>query len=179
METPFWTVTTRLVYTMTLKDLLKKKDKVQAQAEAQAETSGQAEIKKPPSFPGDRTSLHPTQPPPKRHSRFRRHSNVSSPGTSAERGSLDTLGRPKTERRLSERLHLGSRNRSASSSSVNIPANLPEIGGAAARGVEEEAEWEKRATLLAKSNPNQDVGGEGHGVSVSDANGDVWASLEP
>jgi TPR repeat protein len=42
-----------------------------------------------------------------------------------------------------------------SSSSVNIPEDLPEIEGSAGQ---EEEKWEKRATLLAKTNPNQEGG---------------------
>jgi TPR repeat protein len=87
---------------------------------------------------------------------------------------------------LSERLHLSSRSRSASSTSVNIPTDLPEIEGGVARNPEEEAEWEKRATLLAKGSSiarpgsggaNHEEKTEGSGkrsrsVSVSDQKGD-------
>jgi hypothetical protein len=58
-----------------------------------------------------------------------------------------------------------------STSSVNIPADLPEPSSGAAKGEEEEAQWEKRATLLAKSNPNQQSASGT--VSLSGASGDV------
>lgn len=67
------------------------------------------------------------------------------------------------------------RSRSASSSSVNLPADLPAEPSRVARGVEEEAEWEKRATLLAKGNSisrsNSPASGSHRGVS--DAPSDV------
>jgi hypothetical protein len=52
---------------------------------------------------------------------------------------------------------------------VNIPADLPEI-----QGEEGEDVWEKRATLLAKSNPNTpDEGSRSGDTPVVDASGDV------
>lgn len=226
---------------MTLKDLLKKKDKVQAETsappitttgkeESRLEVPGQTpeftflrtttntqEVIAPPVYPGDlsvprqsapskRLSIfgkhakhakpagdaveHKTReadapakgypgdlpesqqsPPNKRQSLFRKHSNA----VDDETPELKTLEvRPKTERRLSDRLHLGGRSRSASS--TNIPADLPEQQGGVAKGEEEEAQWEKRATILAKSNPNS-IRQTGSDVSLSDATGDVCPSL--
>jgi hypothetical protein len=52
---------------------------------------------------------------------------------------------------------------------VNIPADLPEI-----QGEEGEDVWEKRATLLAKSNPNTpDEGKKSSDAPVVDESGDV------
>ena len=170
---------------MTLKDLLTKKDKVQEGA-SQAAPPGQSAdepeftflrttttsqvVIKPPTYPGDRAiSLKPSQ---KRLSRFRRHTNAEPP--KEQERTLEV--RPKNERRLSERLHLGSGSRSASSTSVNIPVDLQkqEPEGVAVKGEEEEAQWEKRATLLAKSNPNNITEGSSATATLSDATGDVW-----
>lgn len=171
-----------------LKDLLKKKDKVHAESSSSSSTAqhlvppeappaftflrtttNTQEVIIPPTYPGDQPT--PEQLPGKRLSRFRRHSNTANaPPAGDHSDKLDT--RPKSERRLSERLHLGSRNRAASTSSVNIPADLPEI-----QGEEGEEVWEKRATLLAKSNPNTpDEGKRSSDAPVVDESGDVQTS---
>jgi hypothetical protein len=167
---------------MPLKDLLKKKDKIHDDASTSQHlappeeppsftfirtTTNTEEVIVPPTYPGDQPL--PERSPSKRLGRFRRHSNVSHPPQTGENEkNLDA--RPRSERRLSERLHLGSRNRAASTSSVNIPADLPEIQG------EGEDVWEKRATLLAKSNPNTpDEGKKSSDAPVVDESGDVWA----
>jgi TPR repeat protein len=170
---------------MTLKDLLKR-HKPEGQPGIQPESSAQAgqygvegqqprqdvpeftfmrtttstqEIITPPSYPGDRASLKPVelnQSSPRRRSRFRRHSNAAAQDSSAgeNRASLESTS-SRHEKRLSDRLHLSHRSRSASSSSVNIPEDLPEIEGHAGQ---DEEKWEKRATILAKNNPNQESG---------------------
>jgi TPR repeat protein len=76
--------------------------------------------------------------------------------------------RPKDERRLSGRLHFHRHSRSTSAdSSTNLPQNLPDAPTAVGPVVSEpgdaeevkevnqqrEADWEKRATILAQSNP--------------------------
>ncbi|PSR88963.1 hypothetical protein BD289DRAFT_226199 [Coniella lustricola] len=76
----------------------------------------------------------------------------SSRGSSASsRNSNSTPGRPSAGRRLSQRLHLSR----SPASSENVPDNLPEITTTTADlGVDQEGtelEWEKRATLLAKT----------------------------
>jgi hypothetical protein len=172
---------------MTLKDLLRKKDKVQGEASDSGKplappappedvpeftflrtTTTSQEVIQPPNYPGDRAAKASSTP--KRTSPFRRHSNAAQ-SPPPEKGSLD--GRQKVERKLSNRLHLGARNRSASTSSVNIPADLPEPQGGAAKGEEEEVQWEKRAMLLAKSNPNVVKERGGSHVSLLDESGDV------
>ena len=186
---------------MTLKDLLKKKDKIKEDAAPQPPlgnptlspdvpeftfmrtTTTTQEVISPPAFPGDpiREQAPETQSPEqhKRLSRFRRHSNASQGHSGTEEH------KPKSDHRLSERLHLGSR--SASSISVNVPQDLPDIDNAVAKSEDDEARWEKRATLLAKGNslsrPNSAAAnvdtssagpqGRGRSVSVSDAGGDV------
>jgi hypothetical protein len=148
---------------MTLKDLLKKKDKTKDEGATPRSrdgpmlspdvpefqfyrtTTSTQETIEPPSFPGDPTREvpHLTPEPRGKLGRFRRHSHTSSQdgshtGTTAEGG--------KSHVALAERLHFG---RTRSSSSANVPENLPEVGGdGVARTEDEQGEWEKRATVL-------------------------------
>lgn len=144
--------------TMTLKDLLKKKDSIKEKGATFTASKGPTlspdvpefqflrtttstqETIEPPSFPGDPTRDNPLLSPEPRGTfgRFRRHSNAASPGS--QQGADDG------KHKLTERLHFG---RTRSSSSVNVPDNLPDVGGdGVARTEEEEASWEKRATVL-------------------------------
>ncbi|KAK2875157.1 hypothetical protein FQN49_001721 [Arthroderma sp. PD_2] len=75
---------------------------------------------------------------------FRRSLDASSP----DRRSSQDSHSPR-ESRLS-RLHISRRSRSGSSSSTNLPENLPEIENDIADDQEREAQWEKRATVLAQ-----------------------------
>jgi hypothetical protein len=141
---------------MTLKDLLKKKDSIRREGAASTTSKGPTlspdvpefqffrtttstqETIEPPSFPGDPQRESPLLSPEPRgkFGRFRSRSNAASQGATsgAEKGHL------------TERLHFG---RTRSSSSVNVPDNLPEVGGdGVARTEEDEANWEKRATVL-------------------------------
>lgn len=165
---------------MTLKDLLKKKDKVEAESSSAQHlappaftfirtTTNTQEIIDPPTFPGDRP---PASPPQRSLShRFRLRRQPSAAQLRDQNEKLDA--RPKSDRRLSEMLHLGPRDRAASTSSVNIPADLPEIQG------DSEDVWEKRATLLAKSNPNTpDEGKKSSEAPVVDKSGDVRAGTQ-
>jgi hypothetical protein len=141
---------------MTLKGLLKKKDSVRREGAATTASKGPTlspdipefqffrtttstqETIEPPSFPGDPVREGPLLSPEPRgkFGRFRSRSNTASQGA--------TSGTEKGH--LAERLHFG---RTRSSSSVNVPDNLPEVGGdGVARTEEEEANWEKRATVL-------------------------------
>ena len=143
---------------MTLKDLLKKKEKAKADEQVPASTSATPEftimrtdthtqeILTPPSFDAD-------EPPSlgkdklsisKRPSRFRSSSFAST-------ASKDLRGE---RRHLSERLHLRSHSHGSSVSSVNVPIDLPDIEDDGTRNEEKEAQWEERATILAKGNPN-------------------------
>ncbi|KAF2030053.1 HCP-like protein [Setomelanomma holmii] len=152
---------------MTLKDLLKKKDKIKDEGAAPATqtrptlspdvpefqffrtTTSTQESIEPPSFPGDPTREQPLlSPEPRGHfGRFRRHSNASSTGGHSTDGVAKGL----------ERLHFG---RTRSSSSANVPENLPEVGGdGVARTEEDEAKWEKRATVLVTQGPLNQVAG--------------------
>ena len=141
---------------MTLKDLLKKKDKIKDEGAAPTArgsatlspdvpefqfyrtTTSTHEAIEPPSHPDDPTRAGPLLSPEPRGAfgRFRRHSNASSQGSHTAEGATKGL----------ERLHFG---RARSATSANVPENLPEVGGdGVARTEEEEAKWEKRATVL-------------------------------
>ena len=189
---------------MTLKDLLRKKDRIkndentlQVPGEKSPppqvpefrfirSTTTTQEIISPPTFPGDA----PPKPEEKenRKSRFRKGSNAST--TSVP----DHETNAKTEHRFSSRLNLRHRSRTLSSGSKshsdNVPEDLPEVDATAARSDEDQAKWEKRATLLAKGNsisrppstpgsdarsPLQSPVSEGKGITVNlnDEGGDV------
>ncbi|KAF1975228.1 HCP-like protein [Bimuria novae-zelandiae CBS 107.79] len=140
---------------MPLKDLLKKKDRVRTSSDAPEKgptlspdvpefqfyrsTTTTRESIEPPAFPGDpqrETHLAPEAPRSGLKGKLRRHSNAGQAGPGAERGKSDG----------GHKLHFG---RSRSGSSVNVPQDLPEVGGdGVARNEEEEARWEKRATML-------------------------------
>lgn len=90
-------------------------------------------------------------------SHSRRLSDALRPGrlsrgsSASSRNSNSTPGRPSVGRRLSQRLHLSR----SPASSENVPADLPEITTSTADlGVDQEgteSQWEKRATILAKT----------------------------
>lgn len=145
---------------MTLKDILKKKDRIrenESNATANAvdeppeftimrsDTHTQ-ELIRPPTFASDAGApiQHEEIHSQKRFSRFRSTSSASNTSRASN----------KSEKRLSQRLHLRSGSRASSQGSINVPANLPEIEKLAVDGEEEQAQWEQRATILAKGNPN-------------------------
>ncbi|KAL8842731.1 MAG: hypothetical protein Q9170_000387 [Blastenia crenularia] len=147
--------------TMTLRDLLKRREKIKEDAgqsqtaEAQSppateftfmrtDTNTQ-EVISPPTFADDYKPqlTKDTHTPTKRFSRFRSASNASSTSNTSTRG----------EKRLSHRLHLGSHSRSSSISSNIVPGDLPPINDEVGEGDEKEAQWENRATILAQENP--------------------------
>ncbi|KAL8871746.1 MAG: hypothetical protein Q9174_002486 [Haloplaca sp. 1 TL-2023] len=184
---------------MTLRDLLKKREKIKEDATStpsgadspeppgpftimRSDTNTQ-EIISPPTFAEDRHNSHAPKDTPtekKRFSRFRRSSNVST-GSTGSAGSGHSQG----EKRLSTRLHFGSHSRSSSAGSINIPGDLPKIDDGA--GEEKEAQWEKRATILAtgsavamqgrsRAGSAAESNGAGRPTlsrSISDAKGDV------
>lgn len=148
---------------MTLKDLLKKKEKTHDDVIApivpaleqdpsapeftimRSDTNTQ-ELISPPTFASDNAAAHTDDhSTTKRFSRLRSSSNAS---TTSKRSSIG-------EKRLSQRLHLPhSRSRASSQSSVNVPTDLPDIQDLSLEGEEKEARWEERATILAQANPN-------------------------
>ncbi|KAL9035309.1 MAG: hypothetical protein Q9214_006643 [Letrouitia sp. 1 TL-2023] len=178
---------------MPLKDLLKKQQKIKDHATEssaaeftfmRSDTNTQ-ELIEPPSFPDDQTPR-----PQKDHrsisdhfSRFRSSSNASSVDSTASSSRGD--------KRLSHRLHLKSHSRTSSSSSVHLPTDLPAISDDAGDREEKEAQWENRATILAKENPiarqsvphqqslagSDSIGRPSIGRGISDAQGDVELSV--
>ncbi|KAI4177977.1 MAG: hypothetical protein LQ343_000061 [Gyalolechia ehrenbergii] len=177
---------------MTLRDLLKKREKIRedpGQKQPLEDESPPAsqftfvrsdtntqEVISPPAFADDYEPqlTKDTQPRTKRFSRFRTSSNASTASNTSTRG----------EKRLSHRLHLGSHSRSSSMSSTNLPSDLPPISDEVGESEEKEAQWENRATILAQENPvakqgrsreNSVPGSSGRptvGRSISDAEGD-------
>ncbi|KAL9620999.1 MAG: hypothetical protein Q9160_004517 [Pyrenula sp. 1 TL-2023] len=153
---------------MPLKDILKKKDKLAQQDDSKAypnqspsaseftfmrtDTNTQ-EIIEPPTYAGDvqPAKSPPTSPPNKqRFNRFRKSSSASpkSPHSIPDKEAAGDH----EKKRLSQRLHLSSRSRTSSTSSVNVPPDLPSIDGSYTEQQdlgETEAQWEARATLLA------------------------------
>jgi hypothetical protein len=178
-----------------LKDLLKKKDNIAKNAPPTkpAElvvpefriirtTTETEEVIEPPHFEGDDVKPANAGKEPKKERRRTLFSRVSSAGTPKDalpktRTSLDSeepkgvqslAVRPKNERRLSERLHIGGRSRSKTdvTTSSHLPENLPAAPDAVSvpsiridgtedgnkyANAQREAQWEKRATMLASS----------------------------
>lgn len=156
---------------MTLKDLLKKKEKHSGDG---AETSrppitpqtpeftflrtdtNTQEIIQPPVFAGDEEPITPTSgnlttSPKRALSRFRKSSNASITSRSSEKESNGP------SRRLSQRLHLS---RASSTNSVHIPSDLPSIPDPYSQNgdqQEREAQWEERATRLATEDGSTSV----------------------
>ena len=173
--------------TMSLRDLLKKKDKVNGPEGPptpefkfiRSDTYTQ-EVIQPPSQ-HDASSLSPGGRGSSRFS-FRRLSQDSrhSRGTSSHEPSPT---REKGERRLSHRLGITRSSRSASTSSVNLPSTLPSVDDGNGDAQEREAQWEKRATVLAQGQLNLGPASPLHPPEqrsrspsvgrVSDAQGDV------
>jgi TPR repeat protein len=93
----------------------------------------------------------PTTPERKRGlGRFRKSSSAIAPATSPE------IHPEREKRRLSQRLHITSKSRSTSTSSVNLPSDLPTIEDAYNESGDQElkeAKWEERATMLATKAP--------------------------
>lgn len=149
--------------TMPLKDLLKKKDRLRDEGNVAEKgptlspdvpefqfyrtTTSTRESIEPPSFPGDPTrASQPFLSPAPEHrgfkGRFRRHSNAVAAGAPPAGSHENEKG--------AHKLHFG---RARSASSVNVPNDLPDIAGdGVARTEEQEASWEKRATVLISGN---------------------------
>ncbi|MCJ1337651.1 hypothetical protein MMC09_002934 [Bachmanniomyces sp. S44760] len=149
---------------MTLKELLKGRVKTRDVEEpANSDTNSPVqpefsfvrsdtntqEIISPPSFTGDgAASPSPTitsgtnrNDSLKRLSRLRASSNASTHSEKSEK------------KHLSQRLHLRSPSHGSSVSSINVPEDLPNIDDASYTGDDKEAQWEKRATILAERSP--------------------------
>ena len=155
---------------MTLKDILKKKEKIKqdvtpstvstSEPDPMAEgftflrsDTNTQEVIQPPSFTSESTEPSP----PKNQKRLSSHFSRLRSASDAPIHSAQTGVSAKSEKRLSQRFHLN-RSRTPSASSVNVPTDLPEIQDLAVPGEETEARWEERATMLAKGNPNNKPG---------------------
>jgi hypothetical protein len=161
---------------MPLRDILHKKDKINdsgSQYPPNVSSNAVPEIK----FIRSDTLSHEVINPPSHDSdvRDQRRDNVQSdllepsrPSSSTHRRSLNIFSRsrspsdssepasptrPRGEHRLSQLLHRDRGSRSASSSSVNIPSDLPQIPDDKVDEQDREAQWEKRATILAQQSP--------------------------
>ncbi|KAI1630270.1 hypothetical protein EDD37DRAFT_97928 [Exophiala viscosa] len=150
---------------MPLKNLLKKKEKIEddtplASPLPQANEftfvrtdTHTEEYIRPPAFDDERdvTAAEPKTPERRSFGRFRK-----SLSRSPEPSDTSSPEKEKKEhRKLSERLHL-KRDRADSTSSVNLPSDLPAIEDtftASSDRQEAEAKWEERATILASKSP--------------------------
>ena len=156
---------------MPLRDILKKKDKIAEQDASlsqpkqdsvpeftfmRTDTNTQ-EIIEPPTYEGDPQpeikSSEPTTSPPKR-SKFKPFRTASQTSTRSIRSKKEGSPPEKDgeKKRLSERLHFPKSR--ASSTSSNVPPDLPNAPDTYSHPVEarteaEEAQWEARATILA------------------------------
>ena len=168
---------------MTLKNLLKrkKKDKEKVTSHTAQDIppeftiirsdTNSHEIISPPSFASDSASVSHKDPPVsnKRFSNFR---NVSSTSTGS-RGL-------KVDKRLSSLLHLRSTS-DESRGSANLPTDLPSIEDDLNVSEDKEAQWEKRATLLAQENKilRQSYSSNGGTITASEqAEGDLYLRMQ-
>ncbi|MCJ1479279.1 hypothetical protein MMC13_007964 [Lambiella insularis] len=140
---------------MTLKSLLKRKDNIQLDNPSSASALPPSEFTFMRTDTNTQEILEPPSPPPEEPRSNVRGSPSNGKYSSRFRSSFSAStasSEPKVDRRLSSLLHLRSHSRS---SSINVPIDLPYIVDGNTEGTDEqEAEWEKRATILAKENPN-------------------------
>ena len=156
---------------MPLKDILKKKDHignddgnrprnnshgVEDFTFIRTDTNSQ-EVIEPPTFASeDHDAPKGPTSPLKKILPFRKGSNAS---TKSNNSAVEddtpqfSSGSFKGRRQLSQRLHLTSKSRASSYSSL-VPTDLPQINVDATTPAEEkEAQWEQRATMLAQGSP--------------------------
>jgi hypothetical protein len=156
-------------------------------------TTESEEVIEPPHFDGDDEPLGKQPKKERRRTLFSRASSAVIPknaGPGKARTSLESDDtkklqslpvRPKNERKLSDRLHMSGRSRSKTNenTSSHLPENLPaapdsvavpsiSVDGTTDEGnkyanAQREAQWEKRATILASSPSLQWEGGGGGG----------------
>lgn len=147
---------------MTLKDLLKKKDKIRTDQVQAPSPPNSADANAPPGFTFVRTTTTTQEfisPPafpgePEQQRPATAHNGYLSPDPTVNNARKSIFGRSLSsagngDKRLTQRLHLGGRSRSASSL-VKMPSDLPDVDVDVARSAKDEAQWEKRATILAK-----------------------------
>lgn len=149
-----------------LRELLRKKDNIDSSEEprphqvqaneftfVRTDTHTEEYIR-PPAFDDEpQSSIEPPRTPSASRRSFGRFRKSASPAASDT--SSPEKERKEGHRKLSERLHLN-KDRSASTSSVNLPNDLPSIEDAytdSGDRQDKEARWEQRATLLASKSP--------------------------
>ncbi|PYH97822.1 HCP-like protein [Aspergillus ellipticus CBS 707.79] len=156
---------------MPLREILHKKDSLNVSAGQYADdriptTSGGTvpqitfvrsdtthEVIRPPVFHGDvdhpdRQYPVPVPPSPSQRKSLNPFRRSRAPSESSSTTS------PTRQHRLTHLLHLDrAGSRSSSSSSVNVPPDLPQVNGDKGDEQEREAQWEKRATVLVQHNP--------------------------
>jgi hypothetical protein len=149
---------------MPFKDLLKKKEKVEAETPVEEDVpkftfmrtdTHTQEIITPPTFYGDNapssTDGHSDSRTARLFKSRPRSSSVASNASGSSRTSqISKPDSPKTKR-LSQRLHL----RRSEASSASVPDDLPAIrvpDDSQDPGAGVESQWEKRATMLARKN---------------------------
>jgi hypothetical protein len=156
---------------MPIRDLLKKKDKVEQhdapvpEAEVMEEPvfrfyrsdTNTQEMISPPTFSSSETSPPPsvdgnTESRTSRLFKGRHRSSSAVSGASVSSRNSDSKSKSPSgeKKRLSQRLHL----RRSEVTSASVPTDLPEITfeGRADGGEVAESQWERRATILAKKN---------------------------
>ena len=152
---------------MTLKDLLKKRDKIYsdgptpvtpAPAEQpeftfmRTDTNTQ-ELISPPTFASDAQPQPASNADRHSHNPFSRLRSGSVASITSNASSIDAK-RPSSRdgKRLSRGLHFRSSSRASSQVSNNIPSDLPGIRDVAVHGEDKQAQWEQRAAILASAN---------------------------
>lgn len=158
---------------MPLKDLIKKKDKVaneQAHVPAPHNVvddfvfvrtdTNMEEVIAPPAPDADPDHLQSPTSPRRKFLPFRKGSHSSTKSHKSENAIDDAHdseeGASSTRRSRSKslRLHLTPKSRASSTSSMNLPPDLPNItDDYNAPADDKEAKWEQRATLLAQGSP--------------------------
>ena len=158
---------------MTLKDLLKKKEKISSSPPdpiaspeepnftiLRSDTNTEEILDRPgapPSHEKRTSQSYDSHHNPSKHfSRLRTSSNASNPSRPSSRdkdSSRPSSRDGKAVKRLSGRFHL-THSRNSSRSSINVPIDLPDISPVQdLKGEESQAAWEQRATILARENP--------------------------
>ncbi|KAL3478977.1 hypothetical protein BJX99DRAFT_94449 [Aspergillus californicus] len=164
---------------MPLRELLHKKDQLNSSNEEYGSQSHQNAVPEIRFIRSDTTTQEIIIPPSHQDDEeYLASPPLSSTSASSHRRSLNPFHRsrspsesqeppsptrPQRERRLSNLLRRDRRN--SSSASVNIPTDLPQIVSDTKNEQDREAQWEKRATVLAQRNTQ--FGSPGHSPAPS------------
>jgi len=158
-HTSITTTGLHLTLTMPLRDMLKKKDKradtsvhdlrpdsssSQPEFTFLRTTTYSEEVITPPTYPDN--SSHLTEDTRRRFSKLGFGSRPRATSGASNNSAPASRDGDSSRKRLSQRLHL-----KREVVSANVPSDLPAIEGSA-DGEQAERQWEKRATILARSN---------------------------